>query len=115
MHAAADTEYDWPFYGALIGAYFAGHPDIRSGTIQIEDAGHPSTSVLLRIWIRRDEWYNFQRNPRGDVTVLATIDERSYSGGTMAPDHLILWSHTYEGGRVWYTAGGHIDLVHRLS
>ena len=107
VHSATDTEYDWPFYGSLVGAYFAGHPDIQNGTIQIEDAGHPSTASLPRTWMRRDEWYNFQRNPRGSVTVLATIDERSYSGGTMAPDHPIMWSHTFEGGRAWYTAGGH--------
>jgi type 1 glutamine amidotransferase len=25
----------------------------------------------------------------------------------MAADHPIIWSHTYEGGRAWYTAGGH--------
>ena len=107
VHSAADTEYDWPFYGGLLGAYFAGHPDIQNATIQIEDPGHPSTSSLPRTWMRRDEWYNFQKNPRGAVTVLATIDERTYSGGTMAPDHPIMWSHTYEGGRAWYTAGGH--------
>ena len=29
------------------------------------------------------------------------------SGGTMSPDHPIMWSHTFEGGRSWYTAGGH--------
>ena len=39
VHSAADTEYDWPFYGGLIGAYFAGHPDIQNATIQIEDRG----------------------------------------------------------------------------
>jgi type 1 glutamine amidotransferase len=107
VHAAADTEYDWPFYGGLVGAYFAGHPDIQNATIQIEDATHPVTSPLPRPWMRRDEWYNFQRNPRGSVTVLATIDEGTYTGGTMAPDHPVVWSHTYEGGRAFYTAGGH--------
>jgi type 1 glutamine amidotransferase len=105
IHSAADTEYDWPFYGALVGAYFAGHPDIQTATLQVES--HPSTSSLPRTWVRRDEWYNFQQNPRGGVDVLATLDERSYSGGTMAPDHPIIWSHAYKGGRAWYTAGGH--------
>ena len=107
VHSAADTEYDWPFYGALLGAYFSGHPDIQNAAIQIEDPSHPSTASLPRAWVRRDEWYNFQRNPRGAVTVLATLDERTYSGGTMAPDHPIMWSQTFEGGRAWYTAGGH--------
>ncbi|RPI47726.1 MAG: ThuA domain-containing protein, partial [Acidobacteria bacterium] len=62
VHSAADTEYDWPFYGALVGAYFAGHPDIQNAMIQIEEPGHPSTASLPRAWMRRDEWYNFQRN-----------------------------------------------------
>lgn len=107
VHSAADTEYDWPFYGALVGAYFAGHPDIQDATIQIEDPSHPAVASLPRPWIRRDEWYNFRRNPRGGVDVLATLDERTYTGGTMGPDHPIVWSHTYEGGRSFYTALGH--------
>jgi cytochrome c len=107
VHSATDTEYDWPFYGALVGAYFAGHPDIQSATIQIEDSAHPAAASLPRAWTRRDEWYNFRRNPRGTVNVLATLDERTYTGGTMAADHPIMWSHTYEGGRSFYTAGGH--------
>jgi type 1 glutamine amidotransferase len=107
VHSATDTEYDWAFYGALVGAYFAGHPDVQNATIQIEDAAHPVASLLPRPWMRRDEWYNFRQNPRGRVNVLATLDERTYAGGTMAPDHPIMWSHTYEGGRSFYTALGH--------
>ena len=26
IHAAADTEYEWPWYGDLVGAYFKSHP-----------------------------------------------------------------------------------------
>ena len=107
VHSATDTEYDWAFYGALVGAYFSGHPDIQNATIQIEDTGHPVSAVLPRPWMRRDEWYNFRQNPRGRVNVLATLDERTYAGGSMAPDHPIMWSHTYEGGRSFYTALGH--------
>ena len=107
VHSASDTEYDWPFYGALVGAYFGGHPDIQNATIHIEDGAHPVAASLPRPWARRDEWYNFQRNPRGRVNVIATLDERTYTGGTMAPDHPIIWSQTYEGGRSFYTALGH--------
>ena len=107
VHSATDTEYDWPFYGALVGAYFAGHPDIQNATIHIEQPAHPVAASAPRPWTRRDEWYNFRRNPRGSVNVIATLDERTYSGGTMAPDHPIIWSHTYEGGRSFYTGLGH--------
>jgi cytochrome c len=107
IHSAADTEYDWPFYGRLIGAYFAGHPDIQQATVRIESTSHPSTAGLPNPWVRRDEWYNFRDNPRASVTVLATLDEGTYSGGTMGADHPIAWAHANEGGRAWYTAGGH--------
>ncbi|TYB52815.1 ThuA domain-containing protein, partial [Microbispora tritici] len=26
VHSAADTEYDWPYYGQLVGAWFNNHP-----------------------------------------------------------------------------------------
>jgi len=107
IHSATDTEYDWAFYGSLVGAYFAGHPDIQTATINVEAPRQPSTSTLPQAWVRRDEWYNFRDNPRGRVDVLATLDERTYTGGTMAGDHPIIWSHGYQGGRAWYTAGGH--------
>jgi hypothetical protein len=53
-----------------------------------------------------DEWYDFRTNPRGSVRVLASLDESSYTGGTMG-DHPIIWYHDFDGGRSWYTAGGH--------
>jgi cytochrome c len=111
VHSAADTEYNWAWYGRLVGAYFRSHPHIQQGTIHIENARHPSTVGLPRRWTRTDEWYNFVRNPRPAVRVLATLEERTYSPGTgaMGGDHPIAWSHHYQGGRAWYTAGGHGD------
>jgi hypothetical protein len=46
-------------------------------------------------------------NPRPGVRVLATLDESTYTGGTMGSDHPIAWCHDNLGGRSWYTAGGH--------
>ncbi|MDY7085309.1 MAG: ThuA domain-containing protein, partial [Actinomycetota bacterium] len=37
VHAASDTEYDWPFYGELVGAYFASHPAIQAATVRTEN------------------------------------------------------------------------------
>lgn len=109
VHAASDTEYDWPWYGDLVGAYFAGHPANQNATVKVEDPAHPSTSSLPARWPRFDEWYNFQTNPRGDVHVLASLDERSYApgAGAMGADHPTAWCHDYDGGRAWYTGGGH--------
>jgi type 1 glutamine amidotransferase len=105
VHSATDTEYDWPWYGGLVGAYFADHPPgTYEAVLHIEDP----TQDLPATWLRTDEWYNFRVNPRvsPDVVVLATLDEATYPGGTMG-DHPIAWYHAYDGGRAWYTGGGH--------
>lgn len=107
IHSAADTEYEWPFYRELIGAYFLSHPAEASADLHVEDAGHPATAHLPSPWSRFDEWYNFRRNPRPDVRVLLRIDESTYSGGTMGADHPIAWCDTIDAGRTFYTAGGH--------
>lgn len=110
IHAAADTEHGWPWYGGLVGAYFASHPAPAQARIRVETRDHPSTRTLPDPWNRFDEWYNFEQNPRGQgVTVLLTLDETSYSGGQMGADHPIAWYHEHEGGRAWYTALGHTD------
>lgn len=107
VHSASDTEYGWPWYGALVGAYFRSHPAIQPADIRVSDRVHPSTRSLPAVWGRTDEWYNFQASPRGRVHVLATLDEATYSGGEMGSDHPISWCQFYEGGRSWYTALGH--------
>ncbi len=108
VHSAADTEYAWPFYGTLVGAYFKSHPAVQPANVAVEVADHPAMAGLTSPWMRTDEWYDFQTNPRDSVTVLATVDESSYTGGTMGPDHPIAWSHpTPGGGRALYTAMGH--------
>jgi type 1 glutamine amidotransferase len=107
VHAAADTEYDWAFYGGLAGAYFQSHPAIQPAEVEVEDRAHPATSGLARTWNRTDEWYNYRSNPRERAHVLASLDESSYSGGTMHGDHPIAWCQTYQGGRAFYTGGGH--------
>jgi len=113
VHSASDTEYDWAWYGRLVGAYFAGHPPVQDAAVAIEDREHPSTQALPQSWGRRDEWYNFRSNPRGAVHVLATLDESTYTGGTMGSDHPIAWCQEFEGGRSWYTAMGHTEDSYR--
>jgi cytochrome c len=107
IHSASDTEHNWAWYGGLIGAFFHDHPALQPATINVQDRFHPSTSFLSSAWQRTDEWYNFATNPRGHVHVLLSLDESTYSGGTMGVDHPIAWCQIYEGGRSWYTGGGH--------
>jgi type 1 glutamine amidotransferase len=84
---------------------------VQPATVVIEDPTHPATARLPVRWTVTDEWYAFTRNPRDRVHVLATVDERTYAGGVMGPDHPIEWSREPTGmsGRMWYTAMGHPD------
>lgn len=107
VHSAADTEYNWPWYGGLVGAWFASHPAIQQATVQVMDRVHPSSAGLSERWVRTDEWYDFRSNPRDSVHVLATMDTDTYSGHTMGHDHPIAWCRPYQGGRSWYTGMGH--------
>ena len=106
VHAATDTEYEWPWYGKLVGAYYSSHPDIQAAALQKVDTAHISCKHLPDRWTRTDEWYNFKEAPK-DVTVLLKLDEATYQGGTMGDHHPMAWYHTFEGGRAFYTALGH--------
>ncbi|MGW3622041.1 ThuA domain-containing protein [Streptomyces sp. NPDC000880] len=107
VHAAADTEYEWPQYEQLVGARFKSHPAIQQATVKTEDGTHPATTHLGPTWTRTDEWYNYRTNPRSSVRVLQSLDESTYSGGEMAGDHPITWCHPHGSGRSFYTGLGH--------
>jgi cytochrome c len=111
IHAASDTEYDWAWYGGLVGAYFNGHPAQQTATIKVAGRANPSTAHLPNRWERFDEWYNFRNYTDGSVRVLARLDESTYDAGrtAMGDDHPIAWCHPYDGGRAWYTGLGHTD------
>ncbi|RKQ92253.1 glucose/arabinose dehydrogenase [Solirubrobacter pauli] len=132
VHAASDTEYTWPYYGQMVGAYFRNHPSgTPQATIRIEDGDEPSTTGIPAAWTRNDEWYNFQKpsnpvvngnqpgipdySPRtSGVHVLATVDESTYDevdDSAEADDHPIAWCSNFDGGRAWYTGIGHTQAT----
>ncbi|WP_270040050.1 PKD domain-containing protein [Solirubrobacter ginsenosidimutans] len=132
IHSATDTEYTWPWYGQLTGAYFRNHPNgTPAATVVVEDATKASTKDLPARWDRVDEWYNFQGivnpvvngggddvSPRGNtpIHVLLKMDESTYveSDGTdgVDDDHPIAWCKRFDGGRMFYTALGHTEATY---
>ncbi|MFT5167350.1 MAG: cytochrome c [Saprospiraceae bacterium] len=111
IHAAADTEYDWIWYGKLVGGYFNGHPsdpNVRHAKIKVLDKNHICSKVLPDTWEREDEWYNY-KNLNPNTNVIATLDETSYEGGTNGENHPISWYHDFDGGRAFYTGCGHTE------
>jgi type 1 glutamine amidotransferase len=122
IHSASDTEYDWAWYGGLVGAYFRDHPGVagvnqqfQTATVDVEDRHTAATRRLPARWTREDEWYNFRTNPRDSVHVLLSMDESTYDprgysqpgGSPPMGDHPIAWCHRYDGGRAFYSALGH--------
>lgn len=108
IHAATDCEYNWPWYGELVGAYFKSHPKQQQAKLIIVDKSNPSTVGLPDPWERFDEWYNF-RNLSQQTKILLKIDESSYTGGENGDNHPMAWYHDFDGGRAFYTALGHTD------
>ncbi len=108
VHAAADTEYDWPWYGQLVGAYFESHPKVQEAVVKVNNTEHSTTKFLPREWRRTDEWYNY-KNINPNINVLASLDESSYEGGKNGDNHPTSWYHEFDGGRAFYTGGGHTD------
>ena len=128
LHSAADTEYEWPFYGQLVGAYFRNHPPgTPAADVMVTDPDDHSTQGLPASYNKVDEWYNYQSpvnpvvggggtdyNPRNSgVHVLMTVDESDYveedGSDGVDDEHPISWCRRIEGGRSWYTGMGHTD------
>ena len=109
VHAAADTEYNWQWYGKLVGAYYRNHPQVMNG--KILTINHKITNHLDSEWEIEDEWYNFDY-VNYDINILLNLDEASYIGGEHPDYHPITWYHEYDGGRSFYTGLGHTKEVY---
>ena len=113
IHAAADCEYDWSFYGKLVGGYFKTHPASQEATVVFEKSDHPAMKPFkgMKSYTTYDEWYTFKENPRPNVNVLATIDESSIkkydNDNWKMGDHPIIWWTEKDGIRSFYTGFGH--------
>src|SRR5664279_671779 len=97
----------WDWYQKMFGdVTYSNHPALQTGTIKVEDREHPVMKNLPASFSFYDEWYEFDKNPRPNVHVLATADETSYKQVKPAGDHPIIWINpTYD--RVIYIGVGH--------
>ena len=112
IHAATDTEYDWPWYNQLAGAWFLDHPstpsNVQKGKFIVAMKNHWATQGMPDEFERSDEFYAFKDiSPK--INVVLKIDEKSYIGGKNGDNHPMSWYQEFEGGRSFYTAMGHTD------
>ena len=107
VHAASDTEYEWPWYGEFIGGYFVSHPKTQKARV-VKKEKHKTVEAFPDSFERTDEWYNF-KNLNPDVKVTLTLDESSYEGGKNGVYHPHAWYHKVGDGKMYYTGGGHTE------
>jgi type 1 glutamine amidotransferase len=106
IHAAADSHYNWPWYGRMIGGHFARHPaGTPKGQVTVIAPSDPVVQGLPRSIERTDEWYYFDDyDPVSKV--LVTLDPNSIGESDINPNP-ISWTRQINEGRIFYTAMGH--------
>ena len=121
IHSATDTEYDWAWYGKMVGMYFKIHPQQQTAYLNVQDSNFPGMERFPKKLLWTDEWYEFKTPANAsDLKVLISIDEKSYNPNAKWGDnegkgmgtHPISWYHNYDGGRAFYTGLGHIPLTY---
>lgn len=109
IHSAADTEYKWPWYNQLVGAWFKNHPEQQNAKMKVANQSFIATQDMPAEWTKLEEWYNFRDTHWDKTTTLVTLDEKSYTGGANGDFHPISWYQEFDGGRSFYTGIGHRD------
>ncbi|MDO6692779.1 ThuA domain-containing protein [Aliiglaciecola sp. 3_MG-2023] len=121
VHSASDTEYDWPWYGQLVGRQFVIHPLIQTAELSVIDRSFPGTEKLPDVSLWTDEWYQYGPELSSNLNYILSIDESTYApeadwgqvkGKGMGEFHPVAWYQEIHGGRAFYTGLGHLPAVY---
>jgi type 1 glutamine amidotransferase len=118
IHSSCGSERSWPWFWSMLGGKFKRHPKHQPFDIKVIDKNNPSTEMLPDIWKWDDECY-YLDNLNPDIHILMVADLKTindpqkaeYPGQVFGDYFPLAWYHTFEGGRVFYTAIGH-DIAH---
>ena len=102
----------WQWFSGFMGGilyqdYIAGF--VRA-TVYVEDKAHPCMKNMPDSFIiEKDEFYTYDRSPRPNVHVIATVDESSYTPASVKKmgDHPVVWSNENVKARNLYIFMGH--------
>jgi len=115
-HATLLGEFDgfpiWPWFSQFMGGirFTAYIPTFADGTVTIEDPSHPTIKdVPSPFVIEKEEWYTWDKSPRPNVHVLASVDENTYrpDSKTKMGDHPVIWTNPHYKARNIYIFMGH--------
>ena len=102
----------WPWFSDFMGTIkFKNYiPKFTSGTVRVEDKSHPCMKGVPESFIiPKEEWYAYDRSPRANVRVLASVDEATYSdpSAVRMGDHPVIWTNERMAARNVYIFMGH--------
>ena len=115
-HATLLGEFDgypmWQWFSGVMGGIrFKDYiPDFAKATVHVEAAVNPCMKgVPLSFIIEQDEWYTYDKTPRPNVHVLASVNESSYTPDSKIKmgDHPVVWTNTKFAARNIYIFMGH--------
>jgi type 1 glutamine amidotransferase len=116
VHAALDTNHQWPEYGVMIGGWFDEHPwSTFNAPIVNEDPGFPAVRHFPKAFVKYDEIYQPKNWSRDKVNVLLSLDPRklNYANNPRIHrtdhDFAVAWDKMYGRGRVFYSTLGHTE------
>lgn len=115
-HASLIGEFDgfktWDWFSNFMGGikwkdYI---PTFARANVLVEDAKHPvMRGVPAKFPVLAEEWYTWDKDPRPNVHVIATVDESSYEPDSKIKmgDHPVIWSNPNVKARNVYIFMGH--------
>ena len=115
-HATLLGEFDgfqmWPWFHDFMGGirFKTYIPTFVTGTVTVEDKNHPTMrGVKSPFVIENEEWYTYDKSPRPNVHVLASVDEKTYTPSTEIKmgDHPVIWTNEHYKARNIYIFMGH--------
>jgi type 1 glutamine amidotransferase len=115
-HAGLLGEFDnypmWRWFSDFLGGiryrdYIA---TFVSAKVNVEDTKHPvMRGIASPFPIEREEWYTWDKAPRANVHVLASVDENTYTPDSSLKmgDHPVVWTNEHVKARNVYIFMGH--------
>ena len=121
-HATLLGEFDgypmWDWFSDFMGGivYQNYNATLTDGEVYVEDASHPvMKGVEPRFLLQDEEWYIYDKSPRGNVKVLASADESTYYPPTEIKmgDHPVVWINENVKARNVYFQFGHGEILYK--
>jgi type 1 glutamine amidotransferase len=115
-HASLLGEFDgypmWQWFSTFMGGiryknYIA---TFVQGKVNVEDKQHPvMKGVPPSFQIKTEEFYTYDKSPRPNVHVIASVDENSYvpASDIKMGDHPVIWTNEHVKARNIYIFMGH--------